>query len=338
MDGENGFSGGYPGYSNGFSGFPGFSNGFPGLQNGFPGFQNGFPGSPGGFAGSMNGSLDNGNPAASSPAANSGFLSGGNLDFSKMAAMVKSRQEQQLKDGTYSGTYGGKNGRPASKTDMLEELKRIRKGNKEGRDKQDHLMSTAKVLQARIARNNNKPGSMWDQKLEDEMKNTDPLEAGCKALRNELDEQHKIRMESFEIKMKPIIIKDGPSKKANFKIQAAKLQYEIYSLSQRLRYTTFRAENEEKRRDTVEREVRHLRDKISLFKIQISTITKGVPMSKIEVREDKRSNARSPDREDKRSMSLPASSKSPERTISPPLKHTAHILKSQQSLASEILA
>ena len=92
------------------------------------------------------------------------------------------------------------------------------------------------------------------------------------------------------------------------------------------------------RRDTVEREVRFLRDRISHFTIQISTITKGVPMSKIEVREDKRSNARSPDREDKRSMSLPSSSKSPERTILPPFKHTAHILKSQQSLASEILA
>ena len=92
------------------------------------------------------------------------------------------------------------------------------------------------------------------------------------------------------------------------------------------------------RRDTVEREVRYLRDRISLFKIQISTITKGVPMSKIEVREDKRSNARPPDREDKRSMSLPSSSKSPERTISPTMKYTAHILKSQQSQASEILA
>ena len=87
----------------------------------------------------------------------------------------------------------------------------------------------------------------------------------CTALRNELDDQHKIRMESFEIKMKPIIIRDGPSRKvvemnlpnsesnfflsifqANFKIQAAKLAYEIYSMTQRLRYTTFRAENEEK--------------------------------------------------------------------------------------------
>ena len=91
----------------------------------------------------------------------------------------------------------------------------------------------------------------------------------CTSLRNELDDQHKIRMESFEIKMKPIIIRDGPSRKvvemnlpnsesnlavliflsifqANFKIQAAKLAYEIYSMTQRLRYTTFRAENEEK--------------------------------------------------------------------------------------------
>ena len=61
-----------------------------------------------------------------------------------------------------------------------------------------------------------------------------------------MDDQHKLRMESFEVKMKPIIIRDGPSRKANFKIQAAKLQYEIYSLTQRLRYTNFRAENEEK--------------------------------------------------------------------------------------------
>jgi hypothetical protein len=35
----------------------------------------------------------------------------------------------------------------------------------------------------------------------------------CSALREELDEQHKKRLESFEIKMKPIIIKDGPSRK-----------------------------------------------------------------------------------------------------------------------------
>ena len=84
MDGENG---GYPGFANGFPGFTGFPTGFPGFPNGFPGFPNGFPGSPGGFAGSMNGSSENGNQ--NSAPANSGFLSGGNLDFSKMAAMVR---------------------------------------------------------------------------------------------------------------------------------------------------------------------------------------------------------------------------------------------------------
>ena len=58
----------------------------------------------------------------------------------------------------------------------------------------------------------------------------------------------------------------------------------------------------------MEREVRILREKISVLKIQISTITKGVPMSKIEVREDKRSVGRASSPDDKlRSVSLPTS-------------------------------
>ena len=35
----------------------------------------------------------------------------------------------------------------------------------------------------------------------------------CTGLREELDAQHRKRMESFEIQLKPIIIRDGPSKK-----------------------------------------------------------------------------------------------------------------------------
>ena len=66
-----------------------------------------------------------------------------------------------------------------------------------------------------------------------------------------------------------------------------------------------------KRRDQVEREVRILREKISVLKIQVSTVTKGVPMSKIEVREEKRS-MRSSSPDDKfRSISLPTSGKMP---------------------------
>ena len=87
---------------------------------------------------------------------------------------------------------------------------------------------------------------------------------------------------------------------ANYKIQAAKVQYDIYSLLQRLRVNKMRSEHEEKvkiktkeskksyiphqMRENVEQEVRYLRDTISNHKIHISTITKGVPMSKIEVR------------------------------------------------------
>ena len=38
----------------------------------------------------------------------------------------------------------------------------------------------------------------------------------------------------------------------------------------------------------MEREVNKLRDKISELKVKISTITKGVPMTKIDVRDDKK--------------------------------------------------
>ena len=54
---------------------------------------------------------------------------------------------------------------------------------------------------------------MWEQKLGEEQEKTGPLEQVCAALREDLDTQHKKRMEALEIKMKPIIIKDGPSKK-----------------------------------------------------------------------------------------------------------------------------
>ena len=50
----------------------------------------------------------------------------------------------------------------------------------------------------------------------------------CTALRNELDDQHKIRMESFEIKMKPIIIRDGPSRKVvTFNLAYVKIKFNL---------------------------------------------------------------------------------------------------------------
>ena len=96
MDGENAvpggfpqFPGGFPGFSgfSGFPGFPGLNPGFPGLNPAFAGFQNGFSsptGLPGGFCDPV------------SQAANSGFLSGGNIDFSKMESLVRNRFRQKV--------------------------------------------------------------------------------------------------------------------------------------------------------------------------------------------------------------------------------------------------
>ena len=52
--------------------------------------------------------------------------------------------------------------------------------------------------------------------MKEEQVKTAPLEEVCAALREDLDAQHKKRLESFETKMKPIIIKEGPSKKVSY--------------------------------------------------------------------------------------------------------------------------
>ena len=54
---------------------------------------------------------------------------------------------------------------------------------------------------------------VWEERLKDELEKTAPLEEVCAALREDLDSQHKRRLEAFETKMKPIIIRDGPSRK-----------------------------------------------------------------------------------------------------------------------------
>ena len=48
-------------------------------------------------------------------------------------------------------------------------------------------------------------------------KNSDERSQDCRDLRTALDDQHKKRMEAFEIQFKPIIIRDGPSKKVRRK-------------------------------------------------------------------------------------------------------------------------
>ena len=56
---------------------------------------------------------------------------------------------------------------------------------------------------------------LWEEKLKEEQVKTGPLEEVCAALREALDAEHRKRMDVFETKMKPIIIKDGPSKKVS---------------------------------------------------------------------------------------------------------------------------
>ncbi len=100
-----------------------------------------------------------------------------------------------------------------------------------------------------------------------------------------------------------------------------------------------------KTRERVENEVRRLREKISDLKIQISTITKGIPMSKIELRDDanKKGSTAAQKNTDSSATTNPASSASSTAkhsavvTTSPQKSPTAAFVKSQQAHATAIL-
>lgn len=188
----------------------------------------------------------------------------------------------QISSGTGPSSAGSS--KDTEKLRLQETLFRMRSTKRDAKMRRDQLLSQAKMLQNRAARYKEKLAVVWDERLKEELEKTAPLEEVCAALREDLDAQHKKRLEAFETKMKPIIIKDGPSKKANYKIAAAKLHYEIYALTQRLRLTTIRVEYEEAKRSKRERQVRKLRDEISEKKTLITTVTKGIPFAKIEVR------------------------------------------------------
>ena len=104
-------------------------------------------------------------------------------------------------------------------------------------------------------------------------------------------------MDALNKKFIPLVVTDEPSRKANYKISAMRVLYELHSLKQRRAFMILRAEIEEGNRVKVENEVgflknhilklkfnnlskvRKLREKISDLKVQVTSITKGIPIS-----------------------------------------------------------
>jgi hypothetical protein len=81
-------------------------------------------------------------------------------------------------------------------------------------------------------------------------------------------------------------------------------------------------------RERVEVEVRRLREKISDLKIQISTITKGIPMSKIELRDDKKSTVQ------QQQQQKAATDSNPSTSASSTAKHSAALSTSASGTTS----
>ena len=119
-----------------------------------------------------------------------------------------------------------------------------------------------------------------DQEIKELINIGSVLEQECLELKQQISSvQKKRRMSTQKEKIEPIIIRDGPSLKTNYKLEAKYLQYEIIPLSQRLEMLTMRAKEEENRRRNVEREVFQLRARISELNIKIAAETPSISVS-----------------------------------------------------------
>ena len=164
---------------------------------------------------------------------------------------------------------------------QLENIKAQKEASLIKKDDLDIRLKDVKLKEDAYNKRFNAWKAKMDEKYNEELQLTEPLENSCSELREKLSRKQDVRMGAFKAKVDPIIIiKDAPSKKANYKMQAKYLQYEIYPLSQRFRISQMRADGEEMKRRRMQKEVWQLRDKISDYNAKISVATKGVPISK----------------------------------------------------------
>jgi predicted Holliday junction resolvase-like endonuclease len=96
------------------------------------------------------------------------------------------------------------------------------------------------------------------------------LEGACTSLRGELNNVHRRLLAHLEGRDLPLRLRDGPSKKANYKIMAARLQHEIKELQQKVKAAKLRLESETKLKEQAERETRDIRNDLSHKKVVMS--------------------------------------------------------------------
>ncbi|CAL8077922.1 unnamed protein product [Orchesella dallaii] len=121
----------------------------------------------------------------------------------------------------------------------------------------------------------NRRHEFWHKKYIEESSMTRPLEAACNSLRAELNTVHRRLLAHLEGRDLPLRLRDGPSKKANYKIMAARLQHEIKELQQKAKSAKLRLESEikasfETLKEQAEREVRELRNDLAHKKVIMS--------------------------------------------------------------------
>ncbi|XP_054279524.1 uncharacterized protein LOC128997812 isoform X2 [Macrosteles quadrilineatus] len=153
------------------------------------------------------------------------------------------------------------------KISLLVEINEVLQQRQEVVQRHNLLLKNISDLQNQIE-------SLWDAKVSEAKQQGAKLEADVSALRLQITALQKASGGSQPVKLSDLSPQDGPksagkelpSRKANYKITATRLQSDIKSLRHRINGTKLRLLNEIKNKQQAEAEVRQLRSNISSSK------------------------------------------------------------------------
>ncbi|XP_054279525.1 uncharacterized protein LOC128997812 isoform X3 [Macrosteles quadrilineatus] len=160
------------------------------------------------------------------------------------------------------------------KISLLVEINEVLQQRQEVVQRHNLLLKNISDLQNQVQDTTKWIESLWDAKVSEAKQQGAKLEADVSALRLQITALQKASGGSQPVKLSDLSPQDGPksagkelpSRKANYKITATRLQSDIKSLRHRINGTKLRLLNEIKNKQQAEAEVRQLRSNISSSK------------------------------------------------------------------------
>ncbi|XP_075217862.1 uncharacterized protein LOC142322670 [Lycorma delicatula] len=168
------------------------------------------------------------------------------------------------------------------KIQLLSEINEVLQERQEVVQKHNQLLQEASDLQNQVQETKRRIQRLWNNRVEEAKLKGADLDSELKNLRQQLQLAQQQSGHTTSIKItEPLDAsksgKDMPSRKANYKITASRLQGEIKALQHRVNTTKLRLLTEIKNKNQVENEVRQLRVQLSRRSNAASAVGTPVP-------------------------------------------------------------